>query len=306
MSTPYPGGPYVHSGAKRGDVFTQDGINELGDTVAALTTAVGNNPQGTGGAADLSARVAAVEATLAVTGNTGYRGLFGSPGTTANTQARVEAALLSVEGSALESLDVTADLTVTGKNGRDAGVTRAADTQYYVWVGLNPTTLERCTLISLDPARTALVLSHATLSGFTKFRRVRSLRTNASQNFVLAYQQDDVVLYDYASANAVVNAVGTNSWVTQTLAFYVPPTSRQALLAFDITAGAVGLNTLQVRPNGSSLGHIIGACTIGSGGAEENVGQAWVPTNASQEIQWNSSTTTATNTIYVAGYRDAI
>jgi hypothetical protein len=76
------------------------------------------------------------------------------------------------------SSTIVIDMTVEGKNGFEANPTTLAVAWYFPYVVYNPTTKEVAGVMSASA--TSPTLSHASLSGFTKFRRVGSIYNTAS------------------------------------------------------------------------------------------------------------------------------
>jgi hypothetical protein len=170
-------------------------------------------------------------------------------------------------------------------------------------------------MFSLTSDRGSLTLSHGSLSGFTKWKRVGSRKTNATSGgqFLGAYQQDHVVLYDAGlTATRSLSSgagAGDTSWATLTLGggnvstSYVHTLVLHAFVTGEMIASGGAGGQLLVRPNGSSsTGQILTQV-----GASVDLGAAtkWVPMNGSQQIQW-AATNPSSNSIYVAGYYDPI
>lgn len=264
---------------------------------AGLAT-LGANPQAGYGTVD--ARLDALEALLVVAANTGYRNLLiRNHGTTPTTKLNVTADILAVEGVLLTTVSVTIDLTVTGKNGMTA--TRAVSTWYYVWVGQNPSSGEVCAILDDASSRSLIDVSHASLTGFTKWRRVGALRTNGTGSGELPHQlqQDGCCLYAALNDNVAYSSTA-NVRQTRTVSNSVPPTSRHALVGFQVGGGTSSAQELWVEFQGITGGRLIVS-------DYPSTQTAWVVLTAAQQFDWYTIQNTTTGvSIWVAGYHDPI
>jgi len=152
----------------------------------------------------------------------------------------VSADRLSVQGVILAPVSYTADVTVTGVNGRDTG-TEQLSSWYALFVICNDAGTLAGSLLSLATTPTLPV-------GYTKFRRVSWVRNNASGNFVSARRVGDTVLYYNPPANNQynpANPVGFNSCI--------PPDCWEALFQVDSqsTSGFFGYGNISVQPYGA-------------------------------------------------------
>lgn len=264
---------------------------------AALTT-LGANPQGASGTVD--ARLDALEAALTVAANTGYRNLrVGTNTTTPTTKLDVAADVLAVEGELKSGVAVTIDLTATGKNGMTA--TRAVSTWYYAWIGVHPTTGEVCGILDDSPDRAAIDVSHGSLSGFVKWRRVGAARTNAtgSGELVRHLQQDGCCLYAALNDNVQYSSTA-NVRQTRTVSNSVPATTRLALIGFEVQGGTSSAQQLWVEWQGVTGGRLI----LDAYPATQTT---WVALNTSRQFDWYTVQNTTNGVfLWVAGYQDTL
>lgn len=141
-----------------------------------------------------------------------------------NTKVDVTADVLSVLGVAVASVNVTADITVSGANGLDTGAA-ANSTWYAVFVITNALGTLIAALFSISATAPTLP------GGYTTFRRVGWVRRNSSGNFVRFRMQGDWWYW-------VDAAIFTQSTPTGTIdfkSFGVSPTSKiAAFLTADI------------------------------------------------------------------------
>lgn len=297
----FPAALYTHTGLARGATFTQAQKNALGDELAGVEATLGTGVAGT--AATVTDRLAAVDALLDLVAHTGAVALAVSR-TNATTVAAA-ADLLGVEGYLLEAVSVSAAITAEGKNGFDnlSADAEDASTWYYVWVGYNPTSLEVCGLLSKAATRAGLVLTHASLSGFTAFRRVGAVYNDGSSDFVRFRQSGTVVAYDQEPTLVGVTADAT--W--RDAALLAPPTARLVHAVTFLYAGTYTAATLDVywRENGStSSGQRY--CRIGAvaGASQETAALTWMATDASQTVEIKTSANITSNggTVFVGAY----
>ena len=266
----------------------------------AIVATLGPNPQAAFGTVD--ARVDALEATAAVAANTGYRNVrVFNNASTPLTKIDVTADVLACEGALLTNVACTVDLTVTGKNGMTH--TRAVSTWYHVWVGQKPSTGEVCAILDDQPTRGLIDVSHATLTGFTRWRRVGARRTDAVSTGQLprCTQVDDVALYDTWWDLSTSTTLAPTTWVTRTANVACPSTSRRAGIGamWSNTAGSV--TDFAVSEVGVDVGRFIGR------GDSSAIAQGWVSLDASQAFRYRGTGASAvTFQIWTAGYHDPI
>lgn len=148
---------------------------------------------------------------------------------------------------------LTADITVVGANGLDAGV-EAPSTWYAVYViadstGANPV----ASLLATSFVIPALPI------GYDRYRRVGCVRNDAGSNFIPFAQVWNTTTrryyLDLTPATSQVLAGGAAAAFTDVaLAAFVPPTAFNALLLAEFAAGVLGAigDELHIRPNGFS------------------------------------------------------
>jgi len=282
---------YTHNGDRRAATQPIDNWNAIGDALADVCNELGAAPQGT--AATVQARLDAFDTTIAQYGQVAVSNLRIQPGATAANQVRVTCDLIAIEGSIVANIDKTADISVAGINGLDTG-SEGANSQYYIWLGFNPTTLVPCALLSLSSTRGGLTLSHGTLAGFTQFRIVGSVK-NTSGAFWQAIQQGSIV---HSGGTQIVNlnSNGTGTFLNasqQTITVTnVPPHARVVYLevyfSADLTSGT-NLRSLIFRPADVDLATTV--ARLSDFGPLETSWSAWVrqDVSASQQFTLNVS-----------------
>jgi hypothetical protein len=292
----FPDGPYEHTGeAKRGKTRTQSVWNEVGDNVAALTSALL-----AGGLVD--ARLVELEAKVAEWGGAVERGLEVRPGATSASQVRITATELGVEGYLLRDVDVTCDLTVHGKGGFDnlTADPEDASTLYYPYVTYNPSSKEVAAVFSKSPTRAGVNPSgaHSSLAGFTAYRRTGSAFNDGSSNLVpfrmvgerSVYQAGVSALQVFGAdlrKGSTSSGAAPTDFETVTLPA-LPPFARLVLLTtvvgfIDATNGAG--RTARARPTGTThAGRVIAYTPPITGGALHGV-----PVYLTQEAECSAS-----------------
>lgn len=217
---------------------------KLLEHAAAIMAALGINPQGS--KADVAARVLAAETMIALFGTTGRKNLqIRNDATTPNSKLVITADVLAVEGLVVGTVNVTLDLTVTGKNG--STYTLGANEWGHVWVGVKSSTLEVCAIFDDSSDRTLIDTSHGSLAGFSYWRRVAAWRRQGSV-LLKGAKVNDRFLYHDAQEGSPLRVLTTGAATTDTdvsLATVVPPGARHALVQ-----GHVQTSALFLRPKG--------------------------------------------------------
>ena len=120
---------------------------------------------------------------------------------------------------------INADISVSGVNGLDVG-SLSINTWYYVYVIANKNNaLPVSSLISLSPTTPIIP------SGYTRFRRLGSIRVNSSGTIQQFSTSGNAVRrYFFRNINSRVIIVGgaATTWVTLDLSSLMPPTSTLA------------------------------------------------------------------------------
>lgn len=180
------------------------------------------------------------------------------------TKVDVTATRLSVEGVVLTDVNKTADITVVGANGLDAGAA-ANDTWYALFVITNDDGSLVASLLSLSGTAPTLPV------GYTKARRV-DWRRYATAAFKRATRIGDWVWYN----DAVLTAFN-NPGLAQSFASVVPTTSqvmKAVVFAQATSTGADHNFSLTSRPTGAAYAAYsiaTGFTTAGNGGQTSNV-----------------------------------
>lgn len=148
---------------------------------------------------------------------------------------------------------MTADITVVGANGLDVGV-EAASTWYALYV-IGDTTGVNAPASLLSASFVAPVIP----AGYDKQRRVGCVRNDAASDFIPFVQVLNYGLrryyLDLTPATSQVLAGGAAAVFTNVdLSAFVPPSSNQAILLAEFSAGALGAigDELRIRPDGFS------------------------------------------------------
>ncbi len=135
----------------------------------------------------------------------------------------------------LTAVSVSADITVLGANGRDAG-TEEANRWYYVFVIYNPSTTTSGAIISTSPGGPILP------SGYTYYRRVGAIRNNASSNLYRTRQVSNVASYTYGvnPSSGIVLISGNNSGTNKSVVDVIPSTAIAIRASAYIAGGTAG------------------------------------------------------------------
>lgn len=203
---------------------------------------------------------------------------------------------------------LTADITVTGANGRDAG-SEAANTWYHVWIIYNATTDTYAALLSTSSTAPTMP------SGYTHKRRVGVVRNDGSSNFrpfaqvvnvsrVREYHYDEV-----SEATLEVLTAGTaTTWTDVNLSSLVPSTSTLALLLAAYSCDNAPLvSWLELRPNGTSIAnpvHRVYNATDNAADPGVTSDTFKMRTDASQVIEYQVNAENAW--IWVKGFVDIV
>lgn len=199
---------------------------------------------------------------------------------------------------------ITVNITAGGANGLDTG-SEAANTWYYIWLIYNPGTSTYAGLFSTSSTSPTMP------SGYTKKRRVGSVRNNASSNF-LAWTQYlgdgnvSKILYDEETSTTirVLNGGTATSFTDVSLASFIPPTTRLAILGLGYYADG-NAEYMMVRKNGISVnppiyGQWAGTSSLFASSASSSQGEIY--TDESQIVEYANSASGGSAYIYVDGY----
>jgi len=266
-------------------------VTILEELQAMLETA-GAMPQGI--YASIAARFAALETQLQrLASRAADQLVIRSDPAAPTTRIVLTAAALGIEETFAQSVAVTIDSNVTGKNGMLHG-SRQANTTYHIWVGRHETTGEVAGGLATTVDRALLDTSHSSLAGFTRWRRVGSARTTSANALVWFTQhahwvsvQDRHHLYRNGSAP------GGTGWNTLSLAGVagtdlaaMPSTATWAHIAC-IYAGTprVAERYVRLRPTGATGSGMIGIANHESTNGSVRA-HVWIATSVTQQIDW--------------------
>jgi hypothetical protein len=209
---------------------------------------------------------------------------------------------ISILDSMVSSVDVTADITVSGINGLDSGA-RAVSTWYAVYLIFNPTLGTVASLLSSNFTSPTLP------TGYTKSRRVGSVRNDNANAFVPFRQVGDRARYldlvgDANHQRILTNGSAAAAFTTLTGSTFIAPKSLRAILAGIAINGTSG--NVWVRPTGSGLPN--GDILVGTGGAGLSTRSAHgeFDVSTSQQIDYRTDGTVSTIYIDVVGYLDPV
>ncbi len=189
---------------------------------------------------------------------------------------------------------------VNGLNGLDTG-TIAASTWYAVWaIGSSQNRTVPGYLLSTSFSAPTLPF------GYDAIRRVGAILTDSSSHILKMYMYGSrgapIVFWD-----AVVTALTTSGHMTTyaavSLVGGMPPSSQIAILDWLLTP-ATAANTALLRPTGSAS--TTNRKLTGSVASQPNAGQLFLNTNASQSIDYITSSNSDALTLNIAAYQDSL
>ncbi len=204
------------------------------------------------------------------------------------------------------------DIAVSGLNGLDTG-TEAADTWYSVWLIAKSSDGDVATLLSLSSTQAGLTFP----TDYDKARRVGWVRNDASSNFLEFIQEIDVGrarVVQYPEVSEAVLHVLTDGtavvFTTASLAAFVPPTSRLALLLVKYMSEDLGGSMVKIREEGTSIADPVTVQYAGVSSAEDGISSSmWSQRcSAAQEIEYENHDTDADidANIWVVGFHDLL
>jgi hypothetical protein len=307
--------PTASAALKDAQVTPADWLQVVEELFAALAT-LGANPHisSVDGTvyADVGARIQAAQSALILNSRVGRRALrIVNNNAAPNSKLDITADLLGIEGTIVQAVSGSVDITVNGLNGFDnlGADPEDANFWYYVWVGVNAAG-NIGFLLSKQNTRAGLVLTHATVTGYTKWVRVGAVRNNASSNFLQFIQEDDHVYYrmDGTDANSSysVNVTNTVSTVQNVdVKKYIPPTSRIATIFVVPIANANAGQQCNVL-NGTAGTGTWGMIHTNSPILVSYVIDIEVDSTQIFRAQWNGTGGGNTVALYARGYVDPI
>jgi len=149
-------------------------------------------------------------------------GLIATVPTTASVNVKCKFAGLT-DGTlyrGVKDIDLTAAFGTVGAGGLDTGA-EAANTWYYGYIIQNPTTNALALILSTNANAPTLP------SGYTFYRRVCTVRNNASSNLIVTKQVGNRIYY---TANQTAFATGSASGSVIGLPNHMPPTAVMAIV----------------------------------------------------------------------------
>lgn len=211
-------------------------------------------------------------------------------------------------GKARDSNDVTdlvlssgtvINTAVNGINGLDTG-SLAVSTWYAVFI-IGSSTLKSATGLIMSLSGTAPYLPF----GYDSIRRLGWVLTDGSSNILNFYQSGNgsTRKYFWDALFTGLSGAGNTSYTAASLASYMPTTSQLVTLNWKFvpnTAGNLGL----LRSTGSASTANIQVA--GSVASQPNAGNVEINTNASQSIDYKTSSASDALTLYVVGFTDYV
>ncbi len=220
-----------------------------------------------------------------------------------NSQVDVSWDVLTIEDVRVAGFSGTVNIAVSGANGLDTGA-EASSTWYAVWAIHNPA--GPTTALLLSASFTAPTMP----SGYTKKRRVGSVRNLSTGNFQGFTQRGDTVLFhEYAS----ILTTASTSFVALDFSSYMPPISRRLVADVDLSLTGSVAGTLYIartRPTGVSTSgferRVARGTLFNSSMTLSALNSVVIETSASQQADFRLSDTVISGGIDIApmGYID--
>jgi hypothetical protein len=299
---------------KRDSVFTLQELLDIIDESEATETALGINP-GTSTARGTSygsvdARLEAIETQLGALGKAALVNLrITNNPTTPTTKLDVSWDALSVQGESFSVRSFTIDSGTTGVNGKDVSGALVANTPYYPYAIVNVTTGSADGLLSANASAPSLP------SGYSKYRRIGAVITNASAQFLRYFQQDQLVIYNgddsSTSLRLTVPSLGrSTSFANVFCVNAIPPTSRLGIFHV-ILSGLNGTGSAYLLRGGVTAGAgqagLLALFNIASGVEARNSG---IPmgVDGTGAVQYKFAGTSTSGGVFleVQGYYDSV
>lgn len=225
---------------------------------------------------------------------------------TPTTKLDVTADRISIAGYIKSSYSVTIDASTTGANALDTGAI-AANTAYYVWAIVKPSTATFAGLVSISESAPTMP------SGYTQKRLIGMFRTaTGAATFLDGIQKQDTFMY--AAGITLVSASAATTATAIDLTGYVPGGSvSAALMNAECTVACTGALGFSPFAFAGTFTGALAADTVmitqGSGaGAVAAKVSLWVPTlNATPTTIYFGHDTTigSTSNILIMGWRIA-
>jgi hypothetical protein len=202
-------------------------------------------------------------------------------------------------------IDLASETTITMPTHLDTG-SEASNTWYYVWVMYNPSTQN--TIVRFSASSTSPTLP----SGYTKKRRIGSVRNSPSSNFLRfrtigAKERKTFYTETYNLTNVLFGGSAT-SWADVDCSAIVPPTSRMAGMWYLIAMSTVGRALVVMRENGipgASLPHITHAI-MQYADNQGTCGELQITLDSAQKVEYFVSTANTFFSVYIRFYEEEI
>lgn len=173
-----------------------------------------------------------------VVGNALKSNLKQVPDATPNVKVDISADLLSIQGVTVTGVSLVANISASGANGLDTGTVLASH-WYALFVITNSAGSSVASLLSLSSSAPTMP------AGYTLFRRIGWVRTNASSNILPTYRSGDNVFYSNPNPNTITPSTNTD------FSAYVPPTSIEAIVVLQSAGFGASVGSTFVRQVGS-------------------------------------------------------
>lgn len=206
-------------------------------------------------------------------------------------------------GSSLTKSSAGTWVVGNNQNGLDTG-TIANNTWYHAFLIYNPTTNTTDVLFSTSASAPSMP------SGYTKKRRLGSLRTDGSAHFITIFQNGD--RFDLAVPVNVVASTPIGSTTAQTATCFVPTgvvvEAINSVAMADATASGAGAYVSNLQQTDSAASVAGGTITVLGGPASATNGSAIdglrTITNTSGQIRYRANSTTLSFWLATTGWID--
>lgn len=207
---------------------------------------------------------------------------------TPNSQMDIDADEVILKNSSgnsylAESVNLTADIATSGANGLDTGA-EANSTWYYLWVIYNGTTV--ASLISASSTSPTLP------SGYTYKALVGAVYNGSGGDFIKMVQHGRKA---FSAWQLVTNTLPTTSYVSISLAAYVPPNAKSVLITiFGFAAPSANPNSF-VAPNAADDLSIVSKFSAGTGSGSGCSIDIEAPITTAQTVYYKRGATAFAN-----------
>lgn len=197
----------------------------------------------------------------------------------------------------VDSISVTADITVSGQGGLDTG-TEAAATWYYVWF-----------IYKSDGTKAALLSASSTnptmpAGTWSTPRIIGAVRNDAASNFLKQYQYNEEVCY--AARQQALNDGSSTTFATVSLSSFVPPGAQADRAYISLHAAATGDvasdSAVDISIDGTNVFATTDAARSGADN-QASWGAWWTPLPTSQQVWYRVGNANIIADVEVMGYR---